>query len=795
MKKIQWKIIKRNIIAILIFFGLSIVYFSPILEGKKIYQSDKVNFIGMSKEIKDHRSDYDEEPLWTNSMFGGMPAYQISVVYSANLVKHIDKIFQGFLPRPAGLVFLYLLGFYILLMSLKIDYRLALVGAIAFAFSSYFFIILEAGHNTKAHAIGYMSPLLASVLMTMRGKWFTGGVLTALFTSLILNANHLQITYYLIMLFLVLGTAKLIEAIKENQFKYYLKSVLVLLLAGVLGASTNITRVLTTYEYGEESMRGKSDLTNDLDNKTSGLDKDYATAWSYGKAESFTLLIPNFYGGSSQGELGTDSETYNAIKQSPQSRKIIKQLPLYWGEQPFTSGPVYAGAIVCFLFVMGLFMLKGYMRWWVIITTILMLALGWGKNFMPLTEFFLEYFPGYNKFRAVSTTLVIVEFLLPLFGFIALNKLLFNNNKNESYKSIKWSLIITGGLCLIFALLPSIFFDFTGSSDEQLKNMGWPIDALQSDRRSLMISDAWRSFIFVSLSALLLYLYLKNTLKKQYVILIIGLLIIGDMWTVNKRYLDNDDFKSKRKVAEPFSPSVADQQILADKDPNFRVFNSAVNTFNDASTSYYHKSIGGYHGAKLKRYQELIDAHISKGNMSVLNMLNTKYFIVANQNQKIAQRNIGALGNAWFVKEVQLVTSADEELAALSNINTQNKAVVNTCYSDMISQFDMDSLASIILTDYKANHLTYTANCSQEQLAIFSEIFYDKGWNAYLNGNLVPHFRANYLLRAMMIPSGSHKIEFKFEPSSFDTGENISFASSAILLILLLGVFYNELKI
>ena len=795
MKKIQWKIIKRNIIAILIFFGLSIVYFSPILEGKKIYQSDKVNFIGMSKEIKDHRSDYDEEPLWTNSMFGGMPAYQISVVYSANLVKHIDKIFQGFLPRPAGLVFLYLLGFYILLMSLKIDYRLAIVGAIAFAFSSYFFIILEAGHNTKAHAIGYMSPLLASVLMTMRGKWFTGGILTALFTSLILNANHLQITYYLIILFLVLGTVKLIESIKENQFKYYLKSVLVLLLAGVLGASTNITRVLTTYEYGEESMRGKSDLTNDLDNKTSGLDKDYATAWSYGKAESFTLLIPNFYGGSSQGELGTDSETYNAIKQSPQSRKIIKQLPLYWGEQPFTSGPVYAGAIVCFLFVMGLFMLKGYMRWWVIITTILMLALGWGKNFMPLTEFFLEYFPGYNKFRAVSTTLVIVEFLLPFFGFIALNKLLFDKNNDESYKSIKWSLIITGGLCLIFALLPSIFFDFTGSSDEQLKNMGWPIDALQSDRRSLMISDAWRSFIFVTLSALLLYLYLKNTLKKQYVILIIGLLIIGDMWTVNKRYLDNDDFKSKRKVAEPFSPSVADQQILADKDPNFRVFNSAVNTFNDASTSYYHKSIGGYHGAKLKRYQELIDAHISKGNMSVLNMLNTKYFIVSNQNRKIAQRNTGALGNAWFVKEVQFVTSADEELAALSNVNTQNKAVINTHYSKMISQFDMDSLASIILTDYKANHLTYTANCSQEQLAIFSEIFYDKGWNAYLNGNLVPHFRANYLLRAMMIPSGSHKIEFKFEPSSFDTGENISFASSAILLILLLGVFYNELKI
>ena len=401
------------------FFRVSLAYFSPVLEGKKLYQSDKVNYIGMSKEIKDHRAEYGDEPLWTNSMFSGMPAYQISVLYSANLVKHLDKLFQAFLPRPAGFVFLYLIGFYILLMSLKIDYRLAIVGAVAFAFSSYFFIILEAGHNTKAHAIGYMAPLLASVLMTMRGKWLTGGVLTALFTSLMLNANHLQITYYLVMLFLILGIVKLVEAVKENQLEPYLKSVGVLVLAGLLGASTNITRILTTYEYGEESMRGKSELTNDLDNKTSGLDKDYATAWSYGKAESFTLLIPNFHGGASQGELGTDSETFQAIKQSPQARTLIKQLPLYWGTQPFTSGPVYAGAIVCFLFVVGLFLLKGYMRWWVFITTILMLALGWGKNFMPLTEFFLEYFPGYNKFRAVSTTLVIVEFLLPLFGFVA----------------------------------------------------------------------------------------------------------------------------------------------------------------------------------------------------------------------------------------------------------------------------------------------------------------------------------------------------------------------------------------
>ena len=798
MKQLDWKSMIPHYIAIAVFLGISLTYFSPILEGKKLYQSDKVNYIGMSKEIKDHRAEYGDEPLWTNSMFSGMPAYQISVLYSANLVKHLDKLFQAFLPRPAGFVFLYLIGFYFLLMSLKIDYRIGIVGAVAFAFSSYFFIILEAGHNTKAHAIGYMAPLLASVLMTMRGKWLMGGVLTALFTSLMLNANHLQITYYLVMLLLILGIVKLVEAVKENQLEPYMKSVGVLLLAGLLGASTNITRVLTTYEYGEESMRGKSELTNDLDNKTSGLDKDYATAWSYGKAESLTLLIPNFHGGASQGELGTDSETYKAIKQSPQARTLIKQLPLYWGTQPFTSGPVYSGAIVCFLFVVGLFLLKGHMRWWVSITTILMLALGWGKNFMPLTEFFLEYFPGYNKFRAVSTTLVIVEFLLPLFGFVALNKLLGDGDKLENQKAIKWGVIITGGLCFMFALMPTMFFDFVGSSDEQLKEMGWPIDALQSDRASLLISDSWRSLMFILLSAAALWLYLSNTLKKQHVILIFGLLILGDMWTVNKRYLDNEDFKSKRKVAEPFSPSLADQQILADNDPNFRVFNTAVNTFNDASTSYYHKSIGGYHGAKLKRYQELIDSHISKGNMNVLNMLNTKYFIVANQNQKVAQRNTAALGNAWFVNEVQLVASADEELSSLSTINTAEKAVIDTRYSDLVPVWEegiaIDSFARIQLTDYKANHLTYTATCLKEQLAIFSEIFYDKGWNAYLNGELVPHFRANYVLRAMSIPAGNHHIEFKFEPTTYNTGEKISFVGSAILILILLGVTYTEFK-
>lgn len=795
MKQFDWKGMLPHAIAVVLFAAISLAYFSPQLQGKKLYQSDNVHFVGMSKEIKDHREAHGEEALWTNAMFSGMPAYQISAKYDGNILQFVDKAFQGFLPRPAGLVYLYLIGFYILLMSMKLDYRLAIAGSIAFAFSSYFFIILEAGHNTKAHSIAYMAPLLASVLMAYRGRLMLGAVLTALFTSLMLDANHLQITYYLVMLFLIIGAVKLVQAVKENTLPSFAKTSAVLVLAGLLGTATNITRIWSTYEYGKDSMRGKSELTNDMDNKTSGLDKDYATAWSYGVAESFTLMIPNFHGGSSQGELGTDSEIYKAIRQSPQAKKMIKQLPLYWGQQPFTSGPVYAGAIVCFLFVMGLFLMKGYMRWWVLIGGGLMLALGWGKNFMPLTEFFLEYFPGYNKFRAVSTTLVIVELLLPFFGFVALQRWMDSSDKAAQQKAVKWAVIVVGGLAAVFALMPTMFFDFVGASDAQLKSMGWPVDALQADRAAMLSADAWRSVIFILLAAGGMWLYVSNTLKKPQLILLVGLLVLGDMWTVNKRYLNDDDFVSKRKVAEPYSPSQADLQIMADPDPNFRVFNTAVNTFNDASTSYFHKSIGGYHGAKLKRYQELIDAHISKGSMPVLNMLNTKYFISrGNNNQPVPQRNPGALGNAWFVSQASVVANADEELAALSSTDLANVAVVDQRFQEMLPTTAFDSTANIQLTAYKANHLQYRYQAKTEQLAVFSEIYYDKGWNAYIDGELVPHFRANYVLRAMALPAGSHELEFKFEPAVYHTGEAISLASSSILLLLLIGVLYKEMK-
>ncbi|MGB2137707.1 MAG: YfhO family protein [Flavobacteriales bacterium] len=796
MKTLELKKLIPHVSAVVLFVLISLIYLSPVLEGKKIDQQDIRQFTGMSKEIVDHRAEYDEEPLWTNSMFSGMPAYQISVRYKKNLISYCSKLFKLYLPGPAGTVFLYLLGFYFLLVSLGIDYRLAIIGAIAYAFSSYFFIIIEAGHNTKAHAIGYVAPILASFLMVFRGKKvLLGSALTALFTSLILNANHLQITYYLVMLLFIIGVVKFIEAYKEKALPLFFKYVGILLLAGTIGSLTSLSRIATTMEYGQESIRGKSELTDNQSNKTSGLDKDYATAWSYGKAESFTLLIPNFHGGASGGALTTDSETYRLFKnsqQASQAKKIIKQLPLYWGSQPFTSGPVYAGAIVCFLFVMGLFLIKGYLRWWILTTFLLMLALSWGKNLMPLTDFFLEYIPGYNKFRAVSTTLVIVELLIPFLGILALNKIIKEGKTNEVMKSFKYALGIVGGVCLIFALMPNTFFDFEGLNDAQYGEA--LTEALQIDRASLFSADAFRSLAFILLSAVGIWLYLNKTIKKTPLILLIGVLILGDMWVVNKRYLNDENFKAKRKILQPFTPSVADSQILQDPDPNYRVYNTTVSPFNDASTSYFHKSIGGYHGAKLKRYQELIDFHISKGNMNVLNMLNSKYFIVRGQNnQPIAQRNPNALGNAWFVSDIIIVENSDEEIQKLGQINTANQAVVDQRY-DVPSTLDYDSTATIQLTNYKANHLSYTSSATTKQFAVFSEIYYDKGWNAYIDGELVPHIRANYLLRALPIPSGQHTIEFKFEPQTYYATENITLFSSLIVIIALFGAVFKEVK-
>ena len=481
-----------------------------------------------------------------------------------------------------------------------------------------------------------------------------------------------------------------------------------------------------------------------------------------------------------------------AIKRSPNAKKLIKSLPLYWGSQPLVNGPTYAGSIVIFLFFLGLFFIRSEIRIWIILATIMSIMLAWGKNFMGLTEFFLDYFPGYNKFRAVSMILVIVEFTLPLLGFIALDSFL-KSDKSESdrRKPLKLAFYITGGISLLFTLMPGVFFDFVGVQDTILEKNGWPIDALRSDRASLLSSDAWRSFIFIALTFGVLWIFLKDKLKSQYVILIIGLLVLVDMWTVNKRYLNDSHFVRNSKIENPYQQTQANNQILMDQDPNFRVFNQSVSTFNDASTSYFHKSIGGYHGAKLKRYQELIENHISKGNPSVINMLNTKYVI--NRNGQV-QQNPAAMGNAWFVSNVNIVASADEEITALDGLDVSNTAVINAQFSNQIPDSVSNADANISLIEYKPNYLRYSSKSVTDGIVIFSEIYYDKGWNAYIDGDLKPHFRANYVLRGIMIPSGAHTVEFKFEPETYQIGERVSLVSSVILLLLLGFVSFKELR-
>ncbi len=804
------KKITPHFIIILLFLVISLTYLSPLIQGKMLNMMDVTHWKGMSKEVVDFRESTGEEPLWTNSMFSGMPAYQVSTKYKGNLIQYVPSILSLGLPRPANMLFLYLLGFYILLLSLKVDYRISAIGAIAFAFSSYFFIIIQAGHMTKAHAIAYMPMVIAAVLYTYRGKMFLGGLLTALTVALELYANHLQITYYLILVLLFIGFTELVKSIKKNNLIDFLKRSAVLLIAALLASGTSLTRLSTTMEYGKDSTRGKSELTNNLDNKTSGLDKDYATAWSYGVSETFTLLIPNFHGGSSSNSvfsLEDDSETLDFLRQFRNKQianALAQKSSSYWGDQPFTSGPTYSGAIVIFLFVLALFFLRSNIRIWVLLATIMSIMLAWGKNFMPLTELFLDYFPGYNKFRAVSMILIIAEFTIPLLAFISLDNFL-NIDKEGKKKSLQIAFYITGGITLIFALMPSLFFDFLSESDlmplaPDIKTPNGFLDGLVADRAHLLSMDAWRSFIFISLAFGLLWIYLKNKIKKQYVILIMGVLVLSDMWTVNKRYLHNDHFVRKSKVKIPYKPTEADK-IIYNKEgfdfksypyfPHFRVHNKAANTFNDANTSYFHKSIGGYHGAKLKRYQELIDYHIIKENSSVINMLNTKYII---NKQGSVETNINAMGNAWFVSAVNVVPNADSEIAALNGLDVRNMAVVDERFKDQLITNLSSDKGTISLLEYKPNYLKYDSKSTSDGIAVFSEIYYEKGWNAYIDDVLYPHFRVNYVLRGMKIPAGNHIIEFKFEPSAYNIGESLSLASSIILLLLLLFVSFKELK-
>ena len=799
MKKFDFSKIAPYLGAILIFLIITLVYFHPLLEGKRIQQSDIQQFTGMSKEIVDFREQYDSEPLWTNSMFGGMPAYQVSTVYEGNVLGFLDKILSLGLPHPASTVFLYFIGFFILLLVLRINPWLAIAGSVAFAFSSYFFIILDVGHNSKAHAIAYMAPVLAGIILTLRRKYLWGGIMTAVFLSLQLKANHPQITYYLALIVFLLGIFKFIEAIREKQIPSFALSVGVLIIAAAFALMTNITSLWATYEYGKHTIRGKSELTNDQHNKTSGLDRDYATQWSYGIGETMTLLIPNFYGGPSAAKISENSAIVDALKANNIPQNQIKQfvsypLPfLYWGDQPSVAGPVYVGAIVVFLFILGLIIVRGPLKWWLLAVTILSILLSWGHNFMAFTNFFMDYIPGYNKFRAVSMTLVMAELAMPLLALLALKELFKEAaDPKQQFKSLQIAFYITGGLTLLFVLFPGMFLSFSGPNDANLQQQfqfpDWLMQAIKDERARVLRLDAFRSFAFILLAAITLWALIFSKLKRSYIYIILGFLILFDLLFIDKRYLNKESFTTKTKVEKPFTPTPADQQILQDKDPNFRVMNLSVNTFNDASTSYFHKSIGGYHGAKLRRYQELIENQISKNNMDVLNMLNTKYLIIPGEDRKPrVQRNFDALGNAWFVEGYKMVDNADQEMDAISHFNPADTAIIDKRYENLIAGFTpgRDSAASIILTSYKPNELIYEYTTPLNGLAVFSEIYYPEGWEAEVDGKPLPHFRANYVLRAMMLPAGSHTLTFKFEPRVYFVGETISYISSIILLVLI----------
>ena len=815
MRKLNFSNILPYLVAIIIFILIATIYFSPVLEGKKLKPNDVTNFKGMSKEIVDFREKTGEEPLWTNSMFGGMPAYQISTEYNGNLMRYVDYIFRLGLPYPIWIVFLYMIGFYILLLVLRVNPWLAITGAIAFGFSSYFFIIIEAGHNSKAHAIGYMAPVVAGFILTYRRKYLLGGLMTLLFLALELKSGHPQITYYLMLALLLFGITELVSAIREKNYLPFIKSSAVLIIAILLAVLTNITSLWATWEYGKYTIRGKTELSTEKENRTSGLDKDYATQWSYGIDETLTLLIPDAKGGAS-GVIGKNESVLKGVD-SRFKEYVATSANRYWGNQPFTSGPVYAGAIVMFLFFLGLFTVKGKLKWWILAATILSIMLSWGKNFMPLTEFFLDYFPGYNKFRAVSMILVIAELMIPILAVLALLQILddpksftkklkiFGYPVNPFYLAFG----LTGGLALLFALFPGAFFNFL--SDQEIQSIA---SQQQSDptygkqlaeffanveiaRKNIFKADAIRSFIYILLAAGVIFAFAKNKLKKEYAIGLVTLLILIDMWSVDKRYLNNDSFVRKSKTEEPFKMTKADQFILKDKDPDFRVLNLTVDPFADASTSYFHKSIGGYHGAKLRRYQELYDHQLkNKMNMAVLNMLNTKYFVLPSKgnNQPMVQKNPNALGNAWFVKNYKIVENADSEIAELSNFNPATELIVDKRFANQVNGFiyKNDSSAYIKLNKYTPTYLKYTSNSKFEELAVFSEIYYSKGWKAFIDGKLSPHFRANYVLRAMKIPEGKHTIEFRFEPKSYVIGNNISIASSSILILLLIGIFAKE---
>lgn len=814
-----------DLIAILAFVLLSFAYFFPAdIENRILFQHDTAAGAGAGQEVKEYYEQTGERSRWTNSLFGGMPMYQIAPSYdSTKSLQWVQKAYQLFLPDYVCLTFMLMLGFYILLRVFGIPVWLAGLGGIMWAFSSYFFILISAGHIWKFITLAYVPPTIAGIVLAYRGKLLWGGILTALFVALQITSNHVQMSYYFFFVILFFVGAYFEKAWRTKTLPQFFKASAVLIVAALVGIAANVSNLYHTYAYSKETMRGKSELvqTGDAAKQTSsGLDRDYITQWSYGIDETLTLLVPNFKGGASAAL--SQSETAMS-KANPMYSSLYGSLTQYFGTQPMTSGPVYVGAFVLFLFVLGCFIVKGPLKWALIGATFFSIVLSWGKNFMPLTDFFIDYVPLYNKFRAVSSILVIAEFTIPLLAIFALKRLLEEPEiLKQEKKPLGISLLLTAGIALLLAVAPgSIGSGYVPAQEAQMlqnavnqqmipaNELSGILANLGEIRAELVSSDALRSFIIIGIGCSLLWLYASGKLRSSLTIAGITILCLADMWGVNKRYLNDAQFVPHSIRTETFTKTNTDELILQDTSLDYRVLNFATSTFDDNNTSYWHKSVGGYHPAKLRRYQEMIEHHISPemqaaykaiatagGEMDsvdankfrVLNMLNTKYFIfpAGQQRQTVPILNPHAYGNAWFVNKVQYVNNANEEIDALDSIIPTETAVVDARFKDVLkgaTESYKDSLSSIRLTSYAPNRLTYETNNTQDGIAVFSEIYYPDGWHVTIDGQPAELARADYILRTMYVPAGQHTIEMRFDPTSLHVTEGIAYGALALLVI------------
>ncbi|SHN17286.1 YfhO family protein [Chitinophaga sp. CF418] len=814
------KTLLPHALAILALLILSIIYCKPALNGKILSQSDNVQWQGMAREAMEYKKAHGITPLWTTSMFGGMPTYQIAMETSYDFTNYIPAVLTFGLPKPVNVLFLSALCFYLLCIVLGTNPWVGFAGAVAYTYASYSPIIIVTGHETKMLALAYLPAVIAGFVLIMRKRYLLGTGIMALFLTYLVGANHLQITYYFFLILAVVAIVYAVYCILQKQYRHLLISGLLTVLAVVLSLGSNAVSLWTTYEYAKESTRGGTSELTPLpgaspDKSKGGLDREYAFRWSYGKFETFTMLVPDIYGGSSGGALSSNTETYKKLMAiglpEPNVQEMTKHWNLYWGDQSYlgTSGPVYMGAVICLLALLGLFIVRSWHKWWLIAISVLGILLAWGSNFPAFNYFMFDHFPMYNKFRAPSQALIIPQLSFAVLAVLTLQELISGKlSREELQKKLKWTGMIFAGLLLII-YVASFNFKYTNATNS-VDNPGGDdvfhsrlvqmfqgntqiadelMVALYTDRENLYHDDVLRTAIFVGLAFLLLWLFIKGRFNTTWLLAGISLLIVIDLLQVDNRYLNADSFMDESSYSLPFQATEADQQILQDKDPYYRVFNLTAQPFDDAMTSYFHKSVGGYHAAKLQLYADLIERQISHNNIKVLNMLNTKYVIVpGNDGRPVAQRNPDALGNAWFVKHILWAKNADAEMKALDHLETKDTVVIDQRYKEVIKGLPaFDSTATINLIANNLNEISYSSTAGSQQFAVFSEVYYEQGWNAFIDGQPAQYYRVDYALRGMEVPAGKHTITFKFEPSSYYTGIKLAISSYIAMLLLLTG--------